>query len=150
MKPLLLSIVLLGVGVSVMAGAPAPARNVRGVGVSVLELPPRPGNPRNSEGAFLAGNDGRIIFVYSHFIGESGSDHAKARLALRTSNDEGQTWSDDSFITTPREEEAMNVMSVSLLRLQNGDVGLLYLLRFSWHDMRMWMRRSADDGRTWS
>jgi hypothetical protein len=148
MKPLFFSLTFLAVWP--LPASSAAAANLRAIGNSVLELPPRSGNPRNSEGAFLAGKDGRILFVYSHFIGESGSDHAKARLALRTSGDEGQTWSDDSFITTPREDEAMNVMSVSLLRLQNGDVGLFYLLRFSWHDMRMWMRRSADDGRTWS
>lgn len=118
-------------------------------GESVLELPPRPGNPRNSEGAFIDAKDGRILFIYSHFLGESGSDHAKARLALRSSGDRGLTWSEDTFIDTPRENEAMNVMSVSLLRLQNGDMGLFYLLRFSWHDMRMWVRRSADEGRTW-
>jgi hypothetical protein len=32
----------------------------------VLELPPGPGNPRNSEGAFVTLKDGRILFVYSH------------------------------------------------------------------------------------
>jgi len=44
----------------------------------------------------------------------------------------------------------MNVMSVSLLRMQNGDIGLFYCLRFSWHDLRLYVRRSADEGRTWS
>lgn len=115
----------------------------------VLELPPRAGNPRNSEGAFAELREGRILFVYSHFLGESGSDHAKARLAARTSGDGGTTWSEDAFIAIPREAEAMNVMSVSLLRLGNGDLGLFYLLRFSWHEMRMWVQRSADEGRTW-
>lgn len=118
-------------------------------GRSVLELPPRAGNPRNSEGAFADLKDGRILFVYSHFLGESGSDHAKARLAARVSADGGATWSGDTFIAIPREEEAMNVMSVSLQRLGNGDLGLFYLLRFSWHEMRMWLRRSTDEGRTW-
>ncbi len=51
----------------------------------VLDLPPREGNPRNSEGAFIELRDGRILFVYSQFIGASGSDHAKARLAARFS-----------------------------------------------------------------
>ncbi|MSU51302.1 MAG: exo-alpha-sialidase [Opitutus sp.] len=116
---------------------------------SVLELPPRSGNPRNSEGAFADLRDGRVLFVYSHFLGDSGADHAKARLAARVSGDGGATWSDDTFIATPREDEAMNVMSVSLQRLGNGDLGMFYLLRFGWHEMRMWLRRSADDGRTW-
>ena len=115
----------------------------------VLELAPGPGNPRNSEGAFLALKDGRILFVYSRFIGTSFSDEAKARLAARHSADGGETWTADVAIETPEENEVMNVMSVSLLRLGNGDVGLFYLLRRSWHDMRMWCRRSTDEGRTW-
>ena len=145
MKKFVLSLVcLMAMCSAAIAAAPKPD-----AGKVVLDLPPRPGNPRNSEGAFADLRDGRILFVYSHFLGESGSDHAKARLAARVSGDGGETWSEDTFIATPREEEAMNVMSVSLLRLGNGDLGLFYLLRFSWHEMRMWLRRSADDGRTW-
>lgn len=116
----------------------------------VLELPPGPGNARNSEGAFLDLNDGRVLFVYSRFVGDDGNDHAKAVLAARHSGDRGETWSGDSIIATPDEERAMNVMSVSLLRMQNGDIGLFYLLRRSWHDMRMQLRRSSDEGLTWS
>ena len=116
----------------------------------ILDLPPAPGNPRNSEGAFLDLEDGGILLVYSHFLGASSSDAAKARLAARHSSDAGETWSADAFIATPEEDEVMNVMSVSLLRLQNGDIGLFYLLRRSWHDMRMYCRRSADEGHTWS
>jgi hypothetical protein len=144
MRILLILLVALGHCRPAPAAAPSPE-----LGRIVLELPPRPGNPRNSEGAFAALRDGRLLFVYSHFLGNSGADHAKARLAARTSADGGETWSDDAFIATPREEQAMNVMSVSLLRLGNGDLGLFYLLRFSWHELRMWLRRSADDGRTW-
>jgi hypothetical protein len=136
-------------GGAVAAAAEKSAVPTATVGTIVLELPPVPGNPRNSEGAFAELGDGKILFVYSHFLGTSGSDHAKARLASRVSADGGETWSADAFVAIPREEEAMNVMSVSLLRLGNGDLGLFYLLRFSWHEMRMWMMRSQDDGRTW-
>jgi len=117
---------------------------------SVLELPPSKGNARNSEGSFATLKDGRILFVYSHFVGDSYDDHAKAVLASRISSDEGETWSGDTVIATPNEEKAMNVMSVSLLRLGNGDLGLFYCLRMSWHDLRMQLRRSTDEGRTWS
>jgi predicted neuraminidase len=120
------------------------------VGRSVLELPPREGNPRNSEGAFLELKDGRLVFVYSHFVGAAASDHAKARLAARYSTDGGDSWGEPNFISIPGEETAMNVMSVSLLRLANGDLGIFYLLRLSWHDMRMQLMRSSDEGRTWS
>lgn len=130
------------------ANAPAPA--AAAINRRVLDLPPGPGNPRNSEGAFLDLKDGRILFVYSHFLGTSSADAAKARLAARISADGGETWGADVFIATPEEDTAMNVMSVSLLRHANGDIGMFYLLRRSWRDMRMFGRRSADEGRTWS
>lgn len=130
------------------AAAPQPVATV--TSERVLDLPPGPGNPRNSEGAFLELKDGRILLVYSHFTGTSSGDAAKARLAARHSADGGVTWSDDAFIATPEEDSVMNVMSVSLLRHANGDVGIFYLLRRSWHDMRMYCRRSTDEGQTWS
>ncbi|MSU45883.1 MAG: exo-alpha-sialidase [Lacunisphaera sp.] len=116
----------------------------------MLDIPPSPGNPRNSEGAFLELKDGRILFIYSRFEGKSSSDHAKARLAKRYSSDGGETWSDDTILTTPEEDQVMNVMDVSLLRMGNGDIGMFYNLRRSWRDMRLQLRRSSDEGLTWS
>lgn len=143
---------LLGLAAVALAvdGRAAPAPTAKIASRHVLDLPPRPNNPRNSEGAFATLKDGRILFVYSHFVGTSSADAARARLALRTSSDEGETWSADTFIVTPEEDQVMNVMSVSLLRHANGDLGMFYLLRRSWHDMRMVCRRSTDEGRTWS
>jgi sialidase-1 len=138
------------VGGPMLASRAASAPVPEAVGRSVLELPPREGNPRNSEGAFLDLRDGRIVFVYSHFVGAAASDHAKARLAARYSSDGGDSWGEPVFIPIPGEDTAMNVMSVSLLRLANGDLGIFYLLRLSWHDMRMQLMRSSDEGRTWS
>ena len=117
---------------------------------SVLELAPSRGNARNSEGSFVTLKDGRILFIYSRFVGDSFDDHAKAVLASRVSADDGETWSGDTIIATPGEDKAMNVMSVTLLRLGNGDIGFFYCLRNSWHDLRMYLRRSSDEGRTWS
>jgi streptogramin lyase len=51
-----------------------------------LVLAPAPGNPRNSEGDFIALKDGRVLFVYTHFTG-GGADHAAAHLAARTTAD---------------------------------------------------------------
>ena len=135
----------------------APQENNPAGGSKVmLDLPPGPGNPRNSEGAFLGLKDGRILFVYSRFedsshpVDRPGADEAKARLAMRISADGGESWSNDTILATPEEDQAMNVMDVSLIRLGNGDIGMVYNLRRSWMDLRPQLRRSSDEGRTWS
>src|SRR5687768_1191742 len=115
----------------------------------VLRLAPRPDNPRNSEGDFITLKDGKILFVYSHFSGASGSDFGNAYLASRYSNDEGKTWSDEDELVVKQEGD-MNVMSVSLLRLQNGDIALFYARKNSEEDCIPMMRISKDEARTWS
>lgn len=120
------------------------------IGKVVLDLPPAEGNPRNSEGAFIELNDGRLLFVYSRFTGREHNDDAVACIAARYSADGGDTWTDYRVIATPEEHRALNVMSVSLLRMLNGDIGLFYVLRYGWHDTRLHLRRSADEGKTWS
>lgn len=136
-----------------LAAAIAPAADV-GNGCAddprvVLELPPGPGNPRNSEGAFLPLKDGRIIFAYSRYYGDSASDHAAADIAARYSSDNGETWTTSDEIIV-KNHGGMNVMSVSLLRLQSGEIALFYLRKDSTRDCRPVMRRSFDEGRTWS
>ena len=111
-------------------------------------LPPGPENPRNSEGDFIELKDGRVMFVYTHFTGGT-SDHATAHLAARFSTDGGMTWTGDDLTVVPNEGD-FNVMSVSLLRLPNDDIGLFYMLKNSLEDCRPVMRVSSDEARTWS
>lgn len=118
------------------------------VGDVTLNLDPSPGNPRNSEGDFVTLDDGRILFVYTHFVG-GGGDHDAAKLMSRVSSDAGVTWSDEDALVLDN-EGGMNVMSVSLLRLASGDIGLFYLRKNSKTDCRLHMRRSTDEGATWS
>ena len=104
-----------------------------------LELPPGPNNPRNSEGAFATLQDGRILYVYTHYTGSSREDHAPACLMSRESAYEGRTWT--SYDTLVLENEgAQNIMSVSLMRLGDGDLGLFYLRKNSWHDCRPFLK----------
>jgi len=117
--------------------------------VRTLELRPGAGNPRNSEGAFVTLKDGRILFVYSHYTAGKGGDHDPAHLAGRYSSDGGRTWTQEDRMIVPN-EGGMNVMSVSLLRLQNGEIALFYLLKNSEQDCRPVMRLSQDEGATWS
>ena len=115
-------------------------------GQILLDIPPAPGNPRNSEGAFLALRDGSLLFAYSRFRGESDADHAGADIVGIRSRDGGESWSAPETLLSAQALGAMNVMSLSLLRLENGDLGLIYLNRKSWQDMRPELRRSADEG----
>ena len=112
------------------------------------DIAPTPGHPRNSEGAFLPLADGRVLFIYSAFSGESARDHTPADLAAITSPDGGRTWSAPHTVVRASEYDAMNVMSVSLLRMRDGAVGLFFLIRRSWQDMCVALRRSHDEGET--
>ena len=122
-------------------------KTVPGVKKDVL-LPPGPGNPRNSEGDFIELQDGRVLFIYTHFTG-GGDDHATAHLAQRVSADGGRSWTDQDEVVVPN-EGGFNVMSVSLLRLQNGDIALFYMIKNSLEDCRPVMRVSRDEAKTWS
>lgn len=96
----------------------------------VHELTPAPGNPRSSEGSFLRLRDGRILFAYSRYNGVSSGDHASCDVCAIVSSDDGESFSSDfRTLVRARDHGEQNVMSVSLLRLGNGDAGLIYLLK---------------------
>ncbi len=138
MKKTLMMVVVLSLGV-LLAGA-VPQR--------VLELPPSLENCRNSEGDFAVLKDGRILYIYSHYVKGTGGDHDPAYLASRVSSDGGRTWSKES-VEVVANEGGMNVMSVSTLRLKDGALALFYLRKNSETDCRPVMRVSRDEGKTW-
>jgi len=113
-----------------------------------LLLAPTNTNPRNSEGDFITLNDGRILFIYTHFT-SGASDYAEAHLASRFSEDGGETWSTEDKVVAAH-EGGHNVMSVSLLRLQDGSIALLYLRKVAFDDCIPQLRISTDEGDTWS
>ena len=113
---------------------------------TVMPITSGPGNPRNSEGDFIKLKDGRILFVYTHFTGNSGVDHASAHLAGRFSDDGGKTWTKEDTLILPNEAK-MNVMSVSLLRLQDGRIALFYCRKNSFWDCLPIMRTSEDEAK---
>jgi predicted neuraminidase len=115
----------------------------------VLRISPGNNNPRNSEGDFITLKSGKILFVYSHFYGNLGDDWGSARLVSRISSDNGKTWSKEDVPIIDNEGE-MNVMSVSLLRLQNGNIALFYARKNSDADCIPMMRISTDEARSWS
>ncbi|WP_145076931.1 sialate O-acetylesterase [Aureliella helgolandensis] len=113
-----------------------------------LTLAPSQENTRNSEGDFIQLKSGKILFVYSRFTGGM-SDHAAAQLVSRSSSDGGRTWSDTERLLVDR-GEALNVMSVSLLRLQDGRIALFYLKKTSLADCRPVVCYSSDEAKTWT
>jgi hypothetical protein len=138
----LLTIASLFIGCSTWVKNKEPGKEI------TLRLEPKQGNPRNSEGDFIRLKDERILFIYTHFTGGTG-DHASAYLAGRYSNDGGKTWTKEDVIILPN-EGGMNIMSVSLLRLNSGELALFYLRKNSESDCIPFMRISTDEAITWS
>ena len=122
-------------------------RNLLGVR-PVLELPARDGFPRNGEGDFAKLKDGRILFVYTEYLGGTGEDNDTAHLVKRLSSDGGESWSAPVEVV-PRSGK-MNDMSASLLRLGDGRLVLFYLRKDSATECLPMMRTSFDEGETWS
>lgn len=110
-----------------------------------------PANPRSGEGDMVVLQDGRVLFAYGHFTGQD--DDAQACIVKRYSSDEGRTWTEPEVLIAA-DEAVQNVMSVSLLRLQSahahGGILLFYLRKDSPSRCRVWLRRSDDEGETWS
>lgn len=115
----------------------------------VRHLPYGPGNPRNSEGAFVTLNSGRILYAYSRYNGDSWNDHACADIYAIFSDDGGQSWSATPHVVI-KNDAYCNIMSVSLLRLFDGRIALFYIAKNTPLDARLQMRISDDEGETWS
>lgn len=138
-------LVFLSVVVAVMCGgslvcAEEPVRQL-------LLIEPSDEYPRHSEGAITTFKDGTLCLVYTRFRG-GASDASYADLVMRKSSDGGTTWSDDEVLVP--NEGAENTMSVSILRLPNGELLLFYLRKDSWNDCILYARRSSDDFQTLS
>lgn len=107
---------------------------------------------RNGEGSFARLKDGRIMYAYTQYYGDDWTDHATARIAAIYSFDEGETWS-SPVVLIEKEETDLNIMSVSLLTLQNGDLLLGYARKKQVGEEVLCQpafRRSTDDGKSWS
>jgi sialidase-1 len=106
------------------------------------------GNPRNTEGDFAVLKDGSVLLIYTRFTG-GGSDHDQADLVSRVSSDGGMTWTGEDRVVVAN-TGGLNVMSVSLNRLQDGRLALFYLEKNSLTDCRPVVRFSSDEAMTWS
>lgn len=115
----------------------------------IRDFAPDENNFRNSEGDFIRLEDGRLMFVYTRY-GKGAGDDDSADLYASFSCDNGDSFS-DGVLLFPRERVgADNIMSVTLRHMKNGDIGLYFLKKSPVRQCRMFLTRSADDGKTWS
>jgi hypothetical protein len=104
-------------------------------------------NPRNSEADIIELKDGRLLLAYTEFYHYSLHDMAPARIAGKISSDRGRSWSEP--FTIQEGIGAMNVMEADLLRLKTGEIALFFCVKNSEDDCRPYMRKSADEARSW-
>ncbi len=105
-------------------------------------------NPRYSEGSIIRRDDGALLHATTEFIG-GGSDFASARIVARSSTDGGRTWSEPRVLQ--ENVGGRNVMSVSLVRIRSAPgrgIGMFYLVKNDYDDLRVFMRMLTDDART--
>lgn len=103
---------------------------------------------RKTEAAIVELKDGRLLLAYTDFYTVSPNDDAPARILGRHSSDLGKTWG--PTFTIVENTAKMNVMSVSLLRLQSGELALTYMFKNSHEDCSVLYRLSRDEGKTFS
>lgn len=97
---------------------------------AVHYLKPKENNARNSEGDFARLKDGRILFAYSRYNSNDSHDDATCDIAGIYSEDDGLHFSREPVILVPASaHNTLNLMCVSLLRLQSGKLALFYLCK---------------------
>ena len=114
----------------------------------LLVLKPEVGTPRHSEGDLVTLKDGGLLLIWTRFTSGTGGDHDPADLVASVSRDGGLEWSSPRVVVPS--EGGMNVMSVSLRRLQDGRIALFHLVKHSLVNCRPVVRFSSDEGMTWS
>ena len=121
------------------------------IGREVLFLETNDTVSRMGEGAMIRTKDGAILFAYTKYE-SNRHDHGTAQIAARCSYDEGEHWGEE-FILLTRENDDINIMSVSLMRMRNGDLGMFYLRKWDKDGLVLctpMLRRSEDEGKRWS
>ena len=106
------------------------------------------GVSRMSEGSFLRLKDGSILFALCRFTDEMGHDDGACDLAYIVSKDEGESWSQPEILLRAKEFGVSNIMSVSLLRMQNEDLGLFFLVKENDGSSNVVLARSKDEGQS--
>lgn len=115
--------------------------------IEAVVAPATESNRRNTEGDLVVLEDGTYLLAWSDFYGGARDDSA-ARISAVRSTDGGRTWSPRFTLQENIGKE--NVMSVSFLRSKSGEILLFFLVKNSRRDLDCMVRRSADEGASWS
>ena len=123
------------------------------IGKEVLFLDTREGHPRNGEGTLINLKNGDILYLFTEYIGNERADHSNSRLSACISRDGGESWSAPTPMIE-KGEGVVNIMSPSLIRMSNGDLGMVYLQKDACADSGIscmpYFISSSDEGKSWS
>ena len=117
------------------------------IGKQVHFLPTGDMVKRAGEGAFVRLKYGRILYAYTEYIGAGNEDADPARISAVFSSDEGESWGGHCVLMERRPGDK-NIMSVSFMRMLNGELGMFFL-RKTGDACVLNLVRSADEGQTW-
>lgn len=106
-------------------------------------------NQRNGEGAFIELKNGSIMFGFTEFTANDWEDDVEARISYIISSDNGETWSNKKVLFE-KPQNAKNIMSLSFLRMNNGDLGAFYIVKNLDGTDKIVFTSSADEGESWS
>ena len=98
--------------------------DIKKIGKESLFLHAGGHTPRIGEGSFIRLRDQSIMFAYISFVGKDWHDHCPADIAAVVSRDDGETWSEPRILLR-HDEKSRNLMCPSLLRLKNGNIGMI-------------------------
>lgn len=113
---------------------------------ALVVAPAGPKNARNSEAAIIPLKDGRLLLGWTDFYTDDGGDFGPAVISGKISADGGRTWGEK--YTLVENEGKCNVIEVNFMRLKDGRIALLYDLDNGETDLRITMRTSSDEGKT--
>lgn len=118
------------------------------VGRKVHFMEPEGNVRRIGEGSFIRLNNDNILFAFTEFSG-GREDEDIAGISVISSSDEGESWSEKRVLFEKGKND-LNIMSFSFLRMENGDIGAFYIVKNKDGSDTIVIRRSADEGKSWS
>jgi len=116
---------------------------------SVVVVSSTPEHPDNGQADIVRLANGDLLLAYGQWNRSNGiTELNPAEIRCLTSPDGGMTWGNDSILLP--NEGGVGTFSVSLLRLQRGDILICYGVKESLEARNVYFRRSGDECKTWS